>query len=257
MLQTNLATRPFYNERAVRTALVAVALFALGLTAFNAVQVLRLTARNGELRQQALEAEARTRELRSKERGVRTALDKTRIDAVQAAAREANMLIDRRAFSWTDLFNRFEQTLPPDVRISAVTPQIDNEDRLLVAVVVVSRRAEDIEDFLTALEGTGAFAAALSRTEEPQDDGTLRAVLQAYYTPAAVPAPPASESPAPAPGNKTPATAESRDPFDGAQGKPGTGPSTGSGPPRAQSRGGNREPGKTAADPKGIPGGVP
>ena len=43
----------------------------------------------------------------------------------QAAAREANQLIDRRAFSWTDLFNRFEETLPADVRIVAVTPQVD------------------------------------------------------------------------------------------------------------------------------------
>jgi hypothetical protein len=228
MLQTNLSTRPFYNDRAVRIALLAVALVALGLTAFNLVQVLSMTARSADRRQQALDAETQTRELRSKERGVRQALDKTQIDAVQAAAREANTLIDRRAFSWTDLFNRFEQTLPPDVRISAVTPQIDNEGRLLVAVVAVSRRPEDIEDFATALEETGAFAGVLSRTAEPQDDGTLRSVLQAYYAPSTVPAPPASESPAGPAGNTTPATA---------------GPSTSSGPPRAESRVGDREAG--------------
>jgi Tfp pilus assembly protein PilN len=234
MLHTNLSTRPFYNDRAVRAALVGVALVALGLTAFNAVQVLRMTARSAELRQQALAAEAQTRELRSQERGVRQALDKTQIDAVQQAAREANTLIDRRAFSWTDLFNRFEQTLPPDVRISAVTPQIDNEGRLLVAVVAVSRRAEDVEDFATALEETGAFAGVLSRTAEPQDDGTLRSVLQAYYAPSAVPAPPSSESPAAPAGNATPAaTAEGRAP----------------GP-------GMREPEKTPTEPRGLPGGA-
>jgi hypothetical protein len=210
MLRLNLSTRPFYNDRAVRVALLAVALVALGLSAFNAVQVLRLTARSASLRQEALESEARARELRSKERGVRQALDKTQTAAVQAAAKEANALIDRRAFSWTDLFNRFEQTLPPDVRISAVTPQIDSDGRLLVAVVAVSRRPEDVEDFATALEETGAFAGVLSRTDEPQEDGTLRSVLQAYYAPSTVPAPPASESATP-PGNATPATAGGRE----------------------------------------------
>jgi hypothetical protein len=37
MLRTNLATRPFYNERAVRFVLGVVALIVLGVTAFNAL----------------------------------------------------------------------------------------------------------------------------------------------------------------------------------------------------------------------------
>ena len=41
-----------------------------------------------------------------------------------SAAREANLLIDRRTFSWTELFNQFEATLPADVRISTITPHI-------------------------------------------------------------------------------------------------------------------------------------
>ena len=43
MLRTNLATRPFYNERAVRFVLGVVALIVLGVTAFNALELLRLT----------------------------------------------------------------------------------------------------------------------------------------------------------------------------------------------------------------------
>ena len=212
MLHTNLATRPFYNARAIRSLLVLVALVALGLTAFNVVRVLQLTARNRELGAQAEQAEKVTRDVRSKERAVRQSLDRTQIDAMQAAAREANTLIDRRAFSWTDLFNRFEQTLPPDVRISAVTPQADSDGRLMVAVVIVARRSEDVEEFSTALEATGAFQGVLTRDESPQEDGTLRSVLQSYYSPSTVPPPPASESPAPPPGNATPATADGRAP---------------------------------------------
>ena len=41
--------------------------------------------------------------------------------------RQANELIDRRTFSWTELFNPFEATLPPDVRITSVRPRVDDD----------------------------------------------------------------------------------------------------------------------------------
>ena len=81
-------------------------------------------------------------------------INRDQLAAVQAAAREANQLIDRRAFSWTDLFNRFEETLPGDVRIAAVPPQVDPQGRMLVAVTVISRRVEDLDGFIEALEKT-------------------------------------------------------------------------------------------------------
>ena len=127
---------------------------------------------------------------------------------MQAKAREANDLIDRRTFSWTDLFNRFEKTLPPDVRITGVTPQIDNEGRLLVNVLVISKRVEDLSDFIEELEKTGAFSQVLQRQENAEDDGSRKTLLHGFYTPPAqpstVPTPPASEpEKGAAPGNKT------------------------------------------------------
>ncbi len=201
MLRTNLSTRPFYNDRAVRAAIGTVALVALGLTTFNAVQAWRLQSRNRELGQSVQQNELQARELRQKAQVIRQALNKEQLEWVQSAAREANELIDRRAFSWTQLLNQFQITLPADVRIAAVQPQIDPDGRMLVAVTVFSRRVEDLDAFIDALEQTGAFTGVLSRQDNAEEDGTLRSVLQGYYSlpatlapaPAAVPAPPASE----------------------------------------------------------------
>jgi len=55
-------------------------------------------------------------------------------EAAFKLAREANALIDRRTFSWTELLNQFQSTLPPDVRIAGVAPQIDEEGRRLVQI---------------------------------------------------------------------------------------------------------------------------
>ncbi|MGE0461411.1 MAG: hypothetical protein AB7Q16_08585 [Vicinamibacterales bacterium] len=206
MLGANLSTRPFYNERLVRVVLGLVTLAAIGLTGYNVARILSLRSEGAEARGQA---EAATREagrLRGEALRIRQTINREQLAAVQLAAREANQLIDRRTFSWTDLFNQFERTLPSGARITAVTPQIDSDGRMMVAVSVVSRRVEDLDAFIEALEKTGRFSEVLSRQETAQEDGTLMSVIQGYYRPsAATPAPaeaadalPASP-PAPAP----------------------------------------------------------
>lgn len=212
MLRTNLSTRPFYNTRAVRLALAAVGTIAAALTTFNSVELWRLQRTSRELGQSVTQNESQATELRQKARTVQQAIDKTQLALVAAAAREANELIDRRAFSWTELLNQFQATLPPNVRISSVQPQVDNEGRMLVAISVQSRQQEDLDSFIEALEKTGVFRDVLSRSDSSvEDGGALMSVLQAYYNapapaaapPAAIPPPAASEPGKDAPANRS------------------------------------------------------
>ena len=209
MLRTNLSTRPFYNERVVRTALGVLAALAIGLTVFNAYEILRLQGQSRDSRQQIAQNDAQALELRGKAQDIRRSIDKDKLAAVQAAAHEANVLIDRRTFSWTALLNFFQATLPPDVRIAGVTPQTDTDGRRLVQISVFSKRDEDVEAFMDALEKTGAFSGVLPRSQHPDESGTVRSELQAYYLPvppgAAGTAPPASEPGKGGPGNQSPA----------------------------------------------------
>jgi len=195
MLRNNLSTQPFYNERAVRTGLGALAVLAIGLTVFNVYEVLRLQGQSRDARQTIAQNEVQAREARDKAQVIRRSIDREKLAVVQTAAAEANSLIDRRTFSWTELLNQFQATLPPDVRIGGVVPQKDDEGRRLVLVSVFSKRIEDLEAFMDALEKTGVFSGVLSRSDQPDEDGTsLTSQLQAYYTPATAAAPaPASE----------------------------------------------------------------
>ena len=186
MLRSNLSTRPFYNERGVRAGLGALVALALGLTLFNAYEIIRLQGQSRDARATIAQNDAHARDLREKAVVIRRAINRTQLDAVQAKAREANALIDRRTFSWTELLNQFESTLPPDVRIAGVVPQTDADGRRLVQITVFSRRIEDVEAFMDALEKTGVFAGVLPRFDRPDEDtGTIQTELQAYYTPRA------------------------------------------------------------------------
>ena len=197
MLRTHLSTKPCYNDRAVRSVLGLFGLLAIVLTLFNVYEILRLQGQSRDARQTIAQNEATARDVRDKAQAIRRSIDRVKLDAVQEDAREANALIDRRTFSWTELLNYFQTTLPPDVRIAGVIPQLDTDGRRLVQISVYSRRVEDLEEFMNALEKTGAFSGVLPRTERPEEDGTIRSELQAYYVPvqdrAAGSAPPSSE----------------------------------------------------------------
>jgi Tfp pilus assembly protein PilN len=183
MLRTNLSTRPFYNERAVTLALVGVGLLVALFTIYNLTMLVSLSRRHTTLRAEIASTERRANELRQQAARVRAAIDPAALAAVSTAAHEANQLIDRRTFSWTELFNRFEATLPPEVRISAVRPSIEPDGRFLVTMTVVARRVEDIDAFIEALEKTGTFQNVLSRSERTNEDDMIEAELAGVYLP--------------------------------------------------------------------------
>ncbi len=211
MLRANLATRPFYNERGLRAGLAVLALMAIGLTLFNAIEILRLESVGREARQAVAQNAAQAREIRDKARTLRQSINQAQLAAVQTAAREANVLIDRRAFSWTALLNQFQLTLPADVRITGVSPNVDDDGRMLVEIAVFARRVDDLNEFIEALESTGYFTAVLARASSVEEDGTWRAELQGYYgepaTGAAAPPRPSSEGGPETPANVSAASA--------------------------------------------------
>src|SRR5512134_3689127 len=133
MLRANISTRPFYNERIVNLLLLVAAVLVLGLTVFNVSRILSLSSQNTRLLARAGEAEMRARQLRSAAQQMRRTLDVKQIQTVSASAREANAIIDRRLFSWTELFNHFETTLPAEVRIAAFRPKVDASGDIILS----------------------------------------------------------------------------------------------------------------------------
>ncbi len=158
MIRTNLSTRPFYNEGAVRSWLAILAIVAVAATVFNVSRVLRYSRSDTELATQASRDEARAAELRATAAKLRASVDTKQVDAASVEARQANDLIDRRTFSWTELFNRLETTLPPEVRITSVRPSLDRDRRIMLTITVLARGVDDVNEFMEKLEATGAFA---------------------------------------------------------------------------------------------------
>ena len=81
MLRSNLSTRPFYNDRAVRALVGALAALAIGLTVFNVYEILRLQRESRDSRDTISRNEAQGRELRDQAAVIRRGIDRVKLDA--------------------------------------------------------------------------------------------------------------------------------------------------------------------------------
>ena len=183
MIRTNLSTRPFYNERIVHLWLFAFLGVVLGATAFNATRMLQYSQSDTQLSTQAARDESRAAETRAAAVRLRTTVDPKQIESASIEARQANELIDRRTFSWTEIFNHFESTLPDEVRLTSFRSRID-KGQIALTIAIVARGAEDVSAFMDNLEHTGVFTRVGAPLEErTNEQGQLQASIQTVYLP--------------------------------------------------------------------------
>jgi Tfp pilus assembly protein PilN len=209
VLRTNLSTRPFYNERAVHLLLALAGVVVVVLTAFNAIRIIALSRQNTELSSLINRDHDEAQRLTREAQRIRAGINQAELETTANAAALANSLIDQRTFSWTELFNHIEETLPPDVMLTAVRPSF-TDNVTTIQMTVLGRRSEDLDEFMEKLEATGAFDSVLPAQRDTTDEGLDRLLLEAIYTgevaeePAAAvpagtsPAPPAQQPAAPA-----------------------------------------------------------
>ena len=230
MIRTNLSTRPFYNERLVRLALILLAVVVVGATLFNVTRILRYSRSDTRLATQASRDEARAADLRQQAAQLRASVDLKQIEQASEGARQANDLIDRRTFSWTELLNRFETMLPDDVHLNSVRPRVDRDVGVLLRVAVAARGIDDVSAFIEKLDESGVFANVRPAEEHVDEEGLLQSMLEMGYRqapakpaasdasdaadrPAAPEQPPAQPAeaaqPAPAPSGNPPAATPS------------------------------------------------
>jgi Tfp pilus assembly protein PilN len=195
MLTTNLSTRPFYNERAVRTILGLVLLLVIALSIFSLVKASALRSKWLALSAQAREALDQADVLRAQTRAMTAQIDPKELAAVSAAAAEANSVISQREFSWTMLLQQIEGALPDDVRVTSVQPVVE-KGMTTIRLDVEAMSPEHLAAFMDALEKTGSFERVLNRENNHGEDDLISATLQATYRRSSTPGAPTAASPA-------------------------------------------------------------
>ncbi len=191
MLKGNLSTRPFYNDRVVTMAIAAFALLVLVGTVVNVTQLVTLSAQRREIRTRLDADVAEAARIRSAAQALQSSLDRATLARLADSAREANQLIDQRMFSWTSLLGELEETLPPDVRLTAIAPRPDR-GVFRVAMAIAARDLDAIQSFIDAMLDTGRFYDVAPVEQRANDDGSYQAVIEASYSSPGTNQPPAA-----------------------------------------------------------------
>ena len=176
MLKLNLATRPFYNERVIDSVLLLLGIVALVLMVAGGRTVFQLSNTYTDVVRMAELSATQVGTVTQEMVALNQSVSEDELEALRLSAAEANRLIDQRVFSWTELFNIIEQTLPNRVMLTGLRP-IRNSGSMTLTIGVIGERITDIEQFIEDLEATGSVGNVLARQEQRTEDGMYSAQL--------------------------------------------------------------------------------
>lgn len=196
LLEINLATRPFRNNTLYWTGFGSASLLLAIVTGLNLWLFFRSGSSVQQYEQERVTKQQRRSSLSKEEQRLGIKLTKLDFKGLAQQAEFANDAIRHRVFSWTELFNRLEEVVPPEVMMTALRPEILPEGISIIA----DGMAKDQEALLKLEENlirSAYFARIYPGSERrEQRGGELHFSLKFDYMPAgraeATPAAPAA-----------------------------------------------------------------
>ncbi|HZU25455.1 MAG TPA: hypothetical protein VFA04_08025 [Bryobacteraceae bacterium] len=183
-IPVNLATEPFRRTRAAVAASggACALLFALLLLQLSFVFAQRGQA--GSTRGEIDHLNTRLQRMSAQQGQLEATLRRPDNAAVLDQSLLLNSLIQRKAISWTRLFEDLEKVLPWNVQLVSVRlPQIDSENRVLLDMVVGATDPGPVIEFMRRLEVAPEFGSPLPYTSIPpsQNEKLLRYRITVKY----------------------------------------------------------------------------
>jgi len=192
-LDFNLASRPYSNNTLVWLAYIGLLAAAAGFSYWNVssfrhyrAELAALDLEQGNMEQEEIDLAARHRKILTEVR---------KFDRVAISRRtsKANEVIEWRAFSWTRLFNRLEQVLPNNIKMTSIRPIFRGQDRqaatedprpsMPVKVEGLARDWDALFELETDLIDSESFGRVLPRSIDKRDNGELAFSIEFTYYP--------------------------------------------------------------------------
>jgi Tfp pilus assembly protein PilN len=182
----NLATRPFRNERLPTLLLWGALAVLLGLSVKQGLVVAELlSARSVGLEREVRALDAEADALRAERAGLRAP------NPDPASLRQWSLvsnLVDRRAFSWTDLLARLEQVLPPGVHLVSIAPTIQR-GQVALDFNAIAKTTEEGLELVKALQARKDFADVFLTGLDKGKEGSELGISLRYVPEGRVPSP--------------------------------------------------------------------
>jgi Tfp pilus assembly protein PilN len=167
----DFARRPFRDERPV-LLVVGVALAAAAvLIAANVAQYREFHRQIGGTGRQIEFLEERRQKASRDAEESRAALNSYKVSALAQESRGLLRIVAERRFSWTGLFARLERTLPPEVRVTHLSPSFGESGETNLVLSLIGKNADSVVSTIAAFSRDPAFNSVALQSESTPEKG--------------------------------------------------------------------------------------
>jgi type IV pilus assembly protein PilN len=182
-LDINLATRPYEDAREfwMRWGLVVGVLGALTLALL--IFAVRGWTQAGRDRHEIAQLDAQIAE-RDRERALDQAiLDQPANRSTRDQSQFLNGLIQRKAFSWTRVFEDLERVMPPNLHVVSLRPELNDQNQMQLDMKVAGDTRAAAVELVHRMEGSKHFQGAQLVQEGSDPASGVVATVVSIYVP--------------------------------------------------------------------------
>jgi Tfp pilus assembly protein PilN len=153
----NLSSHPFRNRTLPWTTAAAVSLVSLLVIVYVLTETSRARAQADLAERNVARMREERTAIEAKAKEVRQEIPRDQLEVLNAA----HALVDRKSFSWSQLFADLEAVMPQTVRVQRIgvsdVVQQGGETRAELEMVVVGKAPENVTGMMAAMARTGGF----------------------------------------------------------------------------------------------------
>lgn len=181
LIKINLSTTPLENHSIYVMTTLILLIVALILTFSNVYDTMSVINKKREASKVTIELNAKIKSNELKIKALQSNISSIKTKEFSEKCDYVNTIVNKRVFSWTQLFNEFEEILPNSVRMIQVTPSIEKGE-IKIALAVAAQNLESFLELLKRLESSKVFKNVIV-SRETTKERELTYELSMQYNP--------------------------------------------------------------------------
>ncbi len=182
IIRSNLASAPIRNYSLFLLGCALLGIVLLGFTVWNLLSVTSSYSKNSELNSTIARQQKRLGDMEIKANDLQTKIGSIKTKEFVSETEFMNNAIKRRTFSWTALFDHFEDVLPPTVKMISVFPAV-SEENIAINLEMAGQSLKDMLELVRMLESDQAFSNVVLKGERTSNDQQILFSVSLIYIP--------------------------------------------------------------------------
>ncbi len=156
-IAVNLASQPFRRDRAMLVASIAVSLLLIATLGGLIGLIMLDRAQLADVRRDVDQLNRQIRQVTTQQASLDAVLRRPENTEVLERSVLLNELLYRKGISWTRIFSDLGKALPYNVKVMAIRPFVNKDNKITLDMQVASENQGAVIEFLKALESSPLF----------------------------------------------------------------------------------------------------